>query len=317
MKKLFGIIISIIICIIGLPVLIVQLMNVTTSPPKDVSGETISVYIAKEDKVVDMNVADYLKGVVAAEMPASFEIEALKAQAIAAHSYLTARMKNYELNSTPPEHKGAMTCTDYTHCKAWISEADRKAAWEESVRDSNWAKICDAVDSTINVTMTFNDEPVNAVFHSTSSGMTEASKDVWGGDIPYLQSVESVGDMQSPKYSSNMVLSIEDFMKKAEEKITDVDWSKELISNINRSSSGGIVTLSVGGQEIKGTLFRTIYELRSTNIEFDITDSTITMNVKGYGHGVGMSQYGANYLAQQGKTYKEILENYYTGVVIN
>lgn len=303
------------VVLLGLPLLIVYYSGGFYQIPTS-DEDTISVYIKAEDKVVDMKIGEYLKGVVAAEMPADFEIEALKAQAVAARSYMLAREENYKKNGAPEEHKGAYSCTDFNHCKAWISETDRKAAWEADKRESNWKKICDAVDSTKGVVMTYNGQYVNAVFHSTSSGKTERSADVWGGDVAYLQSVDSPGDSYSPKYNSNVTLSIDEFKQKAAGKIENLDWGKGIVGEIVRSDAGGIKTIIIGGVEVKGTLMRTTFDLRSTNVEIEVTDTEVKMNVKGYGHGVGMSQYGANYLATQGKNYEEILKTYYTGIDI-
>ena len=164
--------------------------------------------------------------------------------------------------------------------------------------------------------ITYNGEVISAVFHSTSSGKTESSKDVWGGDRPYLVSVESYGDTLSPKYKSEKELSLKEFKRIAQENIEGVDFEKGIIGNIARSDAGGILTAEVGGVTVKGTVLRKIYDLRSTNIEITIEGDNVKFDVKGFGHGVGMSQYGANYLAQEGKDYREILKTYYTGVEI-
>lgn len=277
--------------------------------------KTVSVYVASEDKVVDMNESQYLKEVVSAEMPASFEIEALKAQAVAARSYLVSRRNAYKISGTPAEHKGADICTDPTHCKAWISEEKRRESWGADA-DKNWDKIGRAVDETRGEVITYNGEVISAVFHSTSSGRTENSKDVWGGDKPYLVSVESYGDTLSPKYKSEKEMSLAEFKQTAKENIEGVDFSKEIIGNIARSDAGGILTVEIGGVAVKGTVFRKIYDLRSTNVNINIDKDVVKFDVTGFGHGVGMSQYGANYLASQGKTYEEILKTYYTGVEI-
>lgn len=280
--------------------------------PTEDAEESISVYIKSEDKVVTMNKAQYLKEVVSAEMPAGFEMEALKAQAVAARSYLEARPENTSKDSV---HKGAQVCTDSTHCKAWISEEKRREIWGSDA-DKNWEKISSAVDETSGEVMTYNGEVISAVFHSTSSGKTEASKDVWGGDRPYLVSVDSPGDKQSPKYKSEKEMTIDDFKKIAAENIESVDFTKEIVGEILRSEAGGILEISIGGVKIKGTRFRTIFGLRSTNVQISISGDKVHFDVTGYGHGVGMSQYGANYLASQGKKYDEILKTYYTGVEI-
>ncbi len=285
------------------------------SEPKPEEEAQISVYVTTEDKVVNMNKSQYLKEVVAAEMPASFELEALKAQAVAARSYLESRQSAYKTSGTPEEHKGADICTDSTHCKAWISEAKRRESWGNDA-DASWAKISQAVDSTKGEVITYNGEVISAVFHSTSSGKTENSKDVWGGDRPYLVSVDSPGDAESPKYKSEKQIPLAEFKKIAADNIEGVDFSNELVGSIARSEAGGILTISIGGKEIKGTQFRSLYDLRSANVQVNISGDTVSFDVTGYGHGVGMSQYGANYLAANGKNYREILKTYYTGVEI-
>jgi len=283
--------------------------------PEAQEDRTVSVYIKKEDKVIEMKESQYLKEVVSAEMPASFEFEALKAQAVAARSYLRSRQNAYKISGTPAEHKGADMCTDPTHCKAWISEEERRESWGAEA-GKNWDKISRAVDETKGEVITYNDEVISAVFHSTSSGKTESSKDVWGGERPYLVSVESPGDLLSPKYKSEKEMSLSEFEKTAKENIEGVDFSKGIIGKIARSDAGGILTVEIGGVAVKGTVFRKIYDLRSTNVEINIDGKSVKFDVTGFGHGVGMSQYGANYLAGQGKTYKEILQTYYTGVEI-
>ena len=248
-------------------------------------------------------------------MPADFEEEALKAQAVAARTYLYSHIAEKDKGNIAESHNGAAICTDSTHCQAYISEDKRRESWGAGAEE-NWNKISTAVDETTGQIMTYNDEIISAVFHSTSSGITESAVDVWGADVPYLQSVASTGDEESPKYHSELTLSEQEFKNIAEEKIDGVDWNNGLVSNINRSNAGGIVTLDVGGVNIKGTEFRNIFSLRSANVEISQENGNIKMSVKGFGHGVGMSQYGADYLARQGKTYEEILKTYYTGVEI-
>lgn len=283
--------------------------------PADESSEKLSVYIKSEDRVEEMDKSQYLKEVVSAEMPAAFEEEALKAQAVAARSYLESRRNAYKISGTPQEHKGAEICTDSTHCKAWISEKRRRESWGDEA-DENWGKISRAVEETAGEVITYNGEIISAVFHSTSSGKTENSKDVWGGERPYLVSVDSPGDAQSPKYKSEKEMTIEEFKQIAEQNIKGVDFAKEFIGDILRSEAGGILTISIGGKMIKGTEFRKMYGLRSTNVQLIYDEEKVRFDVTGFGHGVGMSQYGANYLAAQGKKYNEILKTYYTGVEI-
>ena len=316
MKKILLTLLIIFISLTIIPFLIViNFSDYSKQAEKDASlPDTVSVYVKDEDKVYEMNLNQYLKEVVAAEMPGEFHQEALKAQAIAARTYLINRMNAYKKSEIPQEHKGGYICTDATHCKAWISEEKRRELWDKEKADIYWNKISDAVESTGKLILTYNNEPISAVFHSTSSGHTENAKDVWGGEVAYLVSVKSEGEETSPKYKSEKEMSIEEFKKIAETNIPGVNWENELIKDINRSEAGGIVNLTIGGVKVKGTDFRFIYGLRSTNAEIEVTDSVVKMNVLGYGHGVGMSQYGANYLAKHGKNFEDILKTYYTGV---
>ena len=314
MKKIIWVILAVILITMLIP-LLTYMKNGKYEKPKPETEATVSVYIKDEDKVVTMSKSQYLKEVVSAEMPADFEMEALKAQAVAARSYLESRINAYRVSGTPPEHKGADTCTDYTHCKAWISETKRRELWGADA-DIYWDKISKAVEETEGETVNYSGEVISAVFHSTSSGKTENSKDVWGGDKPYLVSVESPGDLESPKYRSQKEFPLSEFQRIAAENIEGVDFDKGIIGDIKRSDAGGITEVTVGGVKIQGTKLRSIYSLRSTNCEINVTDDKVTFDVKGYGHGVGMSQYGANYMAKQGKNYKEILTTYYQGTEI-
>lgn len=318
MKRILIIIIMIFILTFFIPYFIISRFSDFYTPEgaqKSEPYETIKLYIKSEDRVAEVSMSQYLKEVVAAEMPAEFEPEALKAQATAARTYLVNRIKAGN-EQAKKDHKGADICSDSTHCKAWISEEERKKIWGAEKADAYWQKISDAVESTAGVLITYNEQPISAVFHSTSSGFTENASDVWGGDVPYLVSVQSKGEEESPRYHSELTLTTEEFKKTVSENIEGVNWEKELIGNITRSEAGGIKTISIGGVEVKGTKFRTMFGLRSTNVQISVDGENVNMNVTGFGHGVGMSQYGANYLASQGMNYVDILKYYYTGVSV-
>ena len=284
-------------------------LQVGTKEPMD----TISVYIALDDRVEDMDFSEYLKSSVAAEMPASFEEEALKAQAVAVRTYILQRAEYYQKNGAPEEHKGAMTCTDPNHCKAWVSKEDKIKAWGVD-GELLWKKISDAVDKTRGVIMMYEGKPINAVFHAMSSGATEDAKDVWGSDVPYLKSVDSSLDKNAPKYETSLSMTKDEFKKKMGETIDGVDFTDGVFGEIERTATGSITSIEIGKVKIKGSEFRSILDLRSTNVSFNVVGEVINMTVHGYGHGVGMSQYGANFMAQEGKNYQEILNAYYTGV---
>ncbi len=312
MKKMLILILFILIITMGVPLVIAKLWsgdNKDGAVEKIATLDKVKVYIKQEDKVCEMDTLQYLKEVVSAEMPADFHEEALKAQAVAARTYLVNRRRVPATDI----HKGADICTDSTHCKAWMSESERRKSWGD-MAEQNWQKIARAVEDTDGVIITYNGEPISAVFHSTSSGNTENAIDVWGGNIPYLVSVESPGDIASPKFASQKSYTLDEFKKLSEDNIKGLDWSKGLFSDIERSAAGGIINIKIGGVGIKGTEFRNIFSLRSTNAYINEENGRILISVKGYGHGVGMSQYGAKYLAMEGKDYIEILKIYYTGV---
>ncbi len=317
MKKILFLFLIYTLTVLGIPLLIVSLSHRAPATENKEPIQTISTYVAATDEVLELDFNTYLKGVVAAEMPASFHPEALRAQAVAARSYILRRMEGYLRDGPPEAHKGAYACTDSAHCNAWKSEDELRAQWGADY-ETNMQKISTSVDDTAGIVLTYNGEPVNAVFHSTSSGQTENAKDVWGSEVDYLVSVASYGDTLSPRYSSTLTLSAEDYKTKLLAVYPEAHFAdgEPLIGEILRSQAGGIKEITSGGITLSGTHFRNLYGLRSTNIQFTQSASSITMSVTGSGHGVGMSQYGANYLASQGKTYEEILKTYYSGVTV-
>lgn len=248
-------------------------------------------------------------------MPASFEPEALKAQAVAARTYLQSRMNAYDEASPPQEHKGADICTDSSHCKAWISEEKRRTLWGDEA-DANWAKIDKAVSETEGEVVLYNGNIISAVFHSTSSGRTESSKDVWGGERPYLVSVESPGEEVAPNFKTEKSISLNDFKQIVFAELEGASEDFSPVGEIARSDAGGIITAEIYGVKISGTRLRNLFDLKSANITISITENDVHFAVKGYGHGVGMSQYGANAMAKNGKNYVEILTHYYSGTTV-
>lgn len=310
MKKVCYCLLFFMIVLIIIPLIIVLIIGQINIVQKGDSSK-IKVYIADKDTVETMSIKDYLIGVVSAEMPANFEAEALKAQAVAARSYTFKKLEKPSSDS----HKGANICTDSTHCQAWISKEKSEENWGGE-SSQKYKKIEDAVTKTKDEVVKYKDSIANTVFFSTSSGMTENASDVWGEHIDYLVSVESPGEELSPRYKSEASISLTDFKGKIEKEYKDTDWSKGLIENITRSTAGGIKSADVGGVNISGTKLRSIFGLRSTNFAIREEDQTIYFDVTGNGHGVGMSQYGANYMASQGNDYRSILIHYYSGTKV-
>ena len=260
---------------------------------------------------VTLPLEEYLYGVVAGEMPASFETEALKAQAVAARTYTVNRAK-----FPNKDHPNANVCSDSAHCKAYLTPQELSEKFEAN--PSQLQKIRQAVDSTKNQVLLYGGEPISAVFHSTSSGMTENAEDVWGNAVPYLVSVPSEGEDASPRYQETKVFSFSKFQEKinaGDKKVTFTNDQKSWFTDWVRNESGSVKNVSLCGVSFSGTELRSLLELRSTNFTVEITDC-VSISTKGNGHGVGMSQYGANHLAKMGYTYDEILKKYYTGVEI-
>lgn len=274
---------------------------------------TISLLHKKTGDVEQVNLDEYLCNVVSAEMPADYEIEALKAQAIVARTYTIYKCIN-------KKHDNADICDDSTCCQAWISKDDRLARWEESKREHNWQKICDCVNNTKGKIITYNNQPINAFFHSNSGGTTETPANVWGGTgYPYLQSVETSGEDTYTQYLSEAVFTSEELLNKLKEKYPDIviDFSNvEDVKIVENTESTRVKTVKFGNHQISGVEARTLLGLRSTNFEIIREGENIKFSVKGYGHGVGMSQTGADAMAKQGNNADDIIRHFYTGIDI-
>lgn len=278
-------------------------------------NEKICVNIQGEN--VDINIDDFLCGVLASEMPASFDIEALKAQAVAGRTYIYYKNDLILKGIDDGKHVGAVVCDDYNHCKSYIN-LENQNPWGERY-DEYYAKISQAVLETSGEYIAYLNEPIASVFHSTSSGNTESAKDVWGSDIPYLQAVTCEGSLSSPKYEENFSFTYENFKTIILKNYPDIIFSTDKNSWFNssvRSDSGGIISVILCGQEISGIHLREMLSLNSTNFTVVYEENSIVFTTKGYGHGVGLSQYGANSLALNGLDYKEILTHYYQGTNI-
>lgn len=288
-------------------------LNKEQTKEKSASKETISVYFHKEDAVKELPLDEYLKGVVCAEVPASFEKEAIKAQAVAARSYAL-----YRAESVQQAHPEAAVCTDFNHCKAYKTLEEAKSGWGGNA-DLYENKISVCVEETKDEVIKYNGEVALAVFHSQSGGgKTESSGDVWGGNLPYLVSVESIGDEKAPNFYSSKEISFEEFKSiiENENKNAKVNSFGD-ISSVAFSDGGRVKSIIIGGQTFSGTKIRSLFSLRSTSFTIKENNGNILFEVTGYGHGVGMSQYGANEMAKRGYNYKEILEHYYSGTQID
>ena len=277
---------------------------------------TIKLLHKNSGKIDEIKIDEYLYGVVSAEMPANYELEALKAQAVAARTYTI-----YQISNNEGKHGDANICDDSTCCQAWISKDDRMKKWNEKERDNNWKKIIKAVNSTAGQIITYKGEAINAFFHSNSGGKTELASNVWSGgkNFPYLQSVETLGEDGYTQYNSEVVISKNDLLEKIKKEYKDIQMNfneKESIQILEYTESGRVKTVKFGNIELAGTKVRSMFNLKSTNFSIKIENDNIVFSVIGYGHGVGMSQTGADSMAKQGKNYEEILKHFYTGIEI-
>ena len=278
--------------------------------PLPPAPETIDL-LMPDGSVQTLAMQDYIAAVVAAEMPASFDAEALKAQAVAARSFAMYSASGHK-------HPNADVCTDYACCQAWTDEAARRAKWGENY-DAYWQKILSAATETDGQYLSYDGKPVFAAFHSSSAGATEDCGAIWS-DTPYLVSVlspETARDV--PNYVSSLACAPIDFRDTLLSAFPEADFTGEesgWIGEIVRDASGRVESALLGGVSVSGTALRSLFSLRSTAFELSYTDGRFLFTVTGYGHGVGMSQYGAKVMAENGADYKSILAHYYTGTVL-
>ena len=304
MKRIFFLSLAMLLCAAGMSIAAVRLWPAET-PKAD--AETV-ITVLTDGKTRQTTMADYLIGVVAAEMPASFEPEALKAQAVAARSYILDRAAH-----PVDAHRDAAVCQDPACCCACVSEDEMRENWGRDYR-KNLRRIRSAVRETDGQVLTYEGEPIRAVFHSSSGGQTEASAALWGA-VPYLVSVSSPETAQTvPGFETTVTVSAQDAEKALETKLPEdtAQWLGETV----RDDAGRVATITIAGRMLTGAEARSLFSLRSTNFTAEIADGNLVFHVIGSGHGVGMSQYGANVMAQQGAGYAEILAHYYPGTVL-
>ncbi len=279
-------------------------------------GDTVKVYNHKTEKVMLLNSFDYVVGVVAAEVPASYDPEALKANAIAAYTYA---MRKKEYKEEHPDyasdaHGTAHVCTNYAHCKSYKGEDEQKKMWGDKYEEY-YRRIASSVKEVYGELLIYDKKPALTVFYSISAGKTAACEDIWGNDVPYLKSVDSSWDENEEGFLSQVVLTKSEVSKLLSDcKLPDApkDWLKIK----ERAESGYVKSVAAGDKNYTGGEIRKLFSLRSNCFEIDYSEGKFTFTVKGYGHGVGMSQTGSQYMALEGKGYREILEHYYPGTVI-
>ena len=268
-----------------------------TEPSYTKSNLTMHLMLS-DGSVQDMDMEDYLVGVVLAEMPASFETEALKAQAVVARTYTLKCIQS------GTKHDGSV-CTDYACCQAYI--------WEEEYNGGkdNLEKVRSAVLATSGQVLTYQGDLIEATYFSCSGGTTEDAVAVWGTDFPYLRSVDSPGEEYATHFSDMVSFTAKEFQDALGQKLSGS--MKSWFGFTTYTAGGGVNTMRIGGVDYKGTEIRSRLGLRSTAFEVSVSEDMIAITTKGYGHRVGMSQYGADAMAVSGSSYDQILAHYYQG----
>ena len=290
---------------------VVSALPAETAPPVSPAPTaelpaTITLQLGEETR--ELPLEDYLCGVVAAEMPASFPLEALKAQAVAARTYALSC-------AASGKHGAAAVCSEPGCCQAWLDEAALRERWGESYAE-NAEKIRPAVEATAGQILRCGDEPVFAAFHASSAGATEDSGAIWN-PRPYLVSVSSPETAEDvPGYLSSVSVWPTDFRDTLLSLRPEADFSgpeSGWVGDVRLDGSGRVAEAVLGGVSFSGVELRQLFSLRSTAFELRYTGGLFVFSVTGYGHGVGMSQYGAKVMAGQGASYDEILAHYYPG----
>ena len=257
--------------------------------------ETVSVYITDEEKIRKIDFEEYIVGVVASEMPPTFEDEALKAQAVACRTYALGRIRS-----------GSQLC-DTVHCQVYRDHDISK-------------KIRRAVKATAGQVLTFNGKlATQALYFSSSGGDTENAEDVFSNAYPYLVSVSSSYEPNATHKKEKVTVSLKEFKNTLQDAFPHKEFGKIRSSKIKileRSEGGRVTKLQIGDETLSGSEFRSAFDLYSTRLTIKTSGKKITITTSGSGHGVGMSQYGANGLAKKGKNYKQILKHYYQGISI-
>lgn len=273
-------------------------------------NEVIDVFVESDGRTEEMAMRDYIVSVLAAEMPAAYEEQALRAQAAACVTLARYMKKNGQ--SAGPD--GAVISTDPGKYQGYLSVEDMKARWGDDFEDW-YARLCDAVDEVLPYEITYDGAPILAAFHAISPGMTETAETVWGKKIDYLVSVESDGDRLSPGYSTTVTLSPADLTEKLA--LTPGDSAPaEWLGESSYTAAGTLTEIEIAGALFSGSRLRQALGLRSAAVTAGFDGENFVFSVKGYGHGVGLSQYGADYLARQGMTWREIVAHYYPGTSV-
>ena len=301
----------------------VQLREVVLDDEKDAaklhfSDEPYKVLDIESGKVLKVPVRDYVIGAVCAEMPASFGEEALKAQAVAAHTY-AERQRLREMESPDGELKGADFSNDTEKYQGYYTKEQIKEVFGEHFEE-NYKKIAAAADEVLPYIITYEDTPIIAAFHSMSPGFTESAENAWGAPVDYLVEVDSRTDLTAPKFREDKRFKAAELKAALEAAFDDVTLGDDMtqwLKVLTVSDSGTVLEASVEGHNVTGGQVRSALDLRSAAFEVRCEPDEVVITTKGYGHGVGMSQYGADAMAAEGKSWRDILDHYYPNCTIS
>ena len=317
MQRFLLVIIGVVMLLALIPVIVVKLAPSPENMPPSKETQTVSLYLHETDEVIEVPLYDYLIGVVAAEMPAAFEEEALKAQAIAARTYFKYHLNQSKRAAGHPE--GAHICNWPEHGQAWISDKEMKSRWGELTYPIYRRKIQEAVYETQGKIISYRGELINPLYHASCGGLgTEASSDVWGGGLPYLVN-RPCPNNQDPKPKRQYEFTWEELREalKLSEAVPVAALKGAKAIEVKEYSQGGrIKELNIGGVKLKGSEFRSKLGLASTSFTWKRVKDGIEITTVGYGHGVGMCQRGAQGLALNNYSHEEILKHYYLGVEV-
>ncbi|MGD8190327.1 stage II sporulation protein D [Brevibacillus ginsengisoli] len=270
----------------------------------------VAVYRTEKKQIESLPLERYIEGVVSAEMPAEFELEALKAQALAARTYIIRRLKEGKIDDAP---QGAQVVDTIKH-QAYLDDQQLKERWGNLYQ---WKKerVAEAVKETSGVVLTYKGEPIDATFFSTSNGFTENAEEYWNQAIPYLRSVASPWDRESPRYQEKISLSIQDFEQKMGVRLDQAaSTGQSWYTVLERTTGNRIAKIRIGNKEFTGKETRERLGLNSASFTLERDGNQIWVTTHGYGHGVGMSQWGANGMAKLGKKAEQIVKYFYQGI---
>ena len=309
--------ILVVVCV-GVMLLIPASIALFVHPPGLVrlADIQISVWDHSARVVRRLSLQDYLVGVVAAEMPASFELEALKAQAVAARTYTLRRLASDAERMASEHPGGAQICTDPSHCQAWNSREQLVDKWGRTAYSANIRKVIAAVESTYGLVMTYNGRPIDAVYHSCCGGMTEDAAEVWGRSVPYLVPVACGCGRRGVELSETRAVDNAHLLAALGIGARGVPAMASGVRVAARTGTDRASIVSVYGVPVSAAQLRRTLSLKSTRIAISSEGGKTVFRTTGYGHGVGMCQWGAASMAERGDTFDQILRHYYTGVRI-